>query len=35
MRRHFPENYIDGAEFVGLSEAEIREVVPPSGLTKI
>ena len=30
----FPENYIDGAEFVGLSEAEIKEIIPPIGLTK-
>ena len=34
MTFYFPENYIDGAEFVGLSEAEIREMVPPIGLTK-
>ena len=30
----FAENYIDGSEFVGLSDAEIREMVPPIGLAK-
>ena len=28
------DNYIDGAAFVGLTVAEIREIVPPIGLAK-
>ena len=30
----FAENYIGGAEFVALSDSEIREIVPPLGLAK-
>ena len=28
------QNYIDGSEFVALSEAEVKEIVPPIGLAK-
>lgn len=28
------DNYIDGAAFVGLTVAEIKEIVPPIGLAK-
>ena len=30
----YTENYIDGTEFVGLTECEIKEIVPPIGLAK-
>ena len=28
------DNYIDGAAFVGLTVAEIKEIVPPIGVVK-
>ena len=28
------ENYVDGEEFVKLTEAEIKEMVPPIGIAK-
>ena len=30
----YTENYIDGTVFLGLSESEIKEMVPPIGLAK-
>ena len=30
----FSDNYIDGSEFVKLSEAEVKQMVPPIGLAK-
>ena len=33
-RFYLLDNYIDGTEFVALSEAEIKEMVPPIGLAK-
>ena len=30
----FLENYIDGEEFLSLTESEIKSMVPPIGLTR-
>ena len=30
----YTDNYIDGTEFMGLTELEIKEIVPPMGLAK-
>ena len=30
----FIENYVDGTEFVSLTESEVKAMVPPIGLVK-